>query len=120
MIVLLIANLIKYIEQIFTGLGKHFQKVSIIFYLLYFGTLSGIIFFNVEYLNTFKILMHTFICLFLLFRFHPFREHTVSKYDARIIFASAVILLLNTGIVESVNAKLIEYKSMIKTNYALV
>lgn len=110
MIVILVANLINYIEQIFTGLGEHFQKVSIIFYLLYFGTLSGIIFFNADYLNTFKILMHTFICLFLLLRFHPFREHTVSKYDARIIFASAVILLLNTGIVEFINKKTLEYK----------
>ena len=110
MIVLLVANLIKYIEQFFTGLGKHFQEVSVIFYLLYFGTLSGIIFFNADYLNAFKILMHSFICLFLLLRFHPFREHTVSKYDARIIFASAVILLLNTGIVEFINEKTLEYK----------
>lgn len=116
MFVILLVNLIKYIEQIFTGLGKHFQKASIIFYLLYFGTLSGIIFFNADYLNTFKILMHSFICLFLLLRFHPFREHTVSKYDARIIFASAIILLLNTGIVETVNIKLTEYKSVIKSN----
>lgn len=112
MIVILVANLIKYIEHILSGLGQHFQKVSIIFYLLYFGTLSGIIFFNADYLNTFKIIMHSFICLFLLLRFHPFREHTVSKYDARIIFASAVILLLNTGIVESINNKLTEYKDI--------
>ena len=109
----ILSNLIKYIEQIFTGLGEHFQKVSIIFYLLYFGTLSGIIFFNMEYLNTFKILMHSFICLFLLIRFHPFREHTVSKYDARIIFASAVILLFNTGIIDIINNILTKYKSNI-------
>lgn len=119
MIVILLINLIRYIELIFTRLGEHFQKASVIFYLLYFGTLSGIIFFNAEYLNTFKIIMHSFICLFLLLRFHPFREHTVSKYDARIIFASAVILMLNTGIVEFINTKITEYKNVVNIDYTM-
>lgn len=102
-------NFIKSIENVLVLTSKHFQKVSIFFYLLYFGVLSGLLFFNIDYLNVFKILIHSFICIFLLVRFHPFREHFVNVYDARIIFASAIILLINTGIIEYVNSKMIEY-----------
>lgn len=102
-------NFIESIENVLDLASKHFQKVSVIFYLLYFGILSGLIFFNVEYLNVFKLMIHGFICVFLLVRFHPFREHSITKYDARIIFASAVILLLNTGIVDYINAKIVEH-----------
>ncbi len=101
-------NFIDNIEKVLDISSKYFQTVSISFYILYFGILSGVFYFNVTYLNAFKLLIHGFICLFLLIRFHPFREHSVTKHDARIIFASAVILMLNTGIIEYINTKIVE------------
>jgi hypothetical protein len=103
-------NFIDNIENVLDITSKYFQPVSIFFYILYFGILSGIFYFNIDYLNTFKLLIHGFICLFLLVRFHPFREHSVTKHDARIIFASAVILILNTGIIEYINTNILENK----------
>ncbi len=100
---------IKSVDQVLDLTSKHFQKVSVFFYTLYFGVLSGLLFFNIDYLNAFKLLIHSFICIFLLVRFHPFREHFVNVYDARIIFASAIILLINTGIIEYINLKMIVY-----------
>jgi hypothetical protein len=33
-------------------------------------------------------------------RFHPFRKHTLGKYDGQIIFISALFLLTNEGMTE--------------------
>ena len=37
------------------------------------------------------------LCLFLMFRFHPFRkQYTMSIYDVKMIFGASTLLLLNT------------------------
>jgi hypothetical protein len=38
------------------------------------------------------------VCLFLIIRFHPYRKHELRNFDAKIIFASAILLLTNTGL----------------------
>jgi len=46
--------------------------------------------------------MQVFVCTFLIYRFNPLRKqtHTLKPYDAKIIFSSALFLLLNTGLAE--------------------
>jgi hypothetical protein len=42
-----------------------------------------------------------FICILLLVKYHPFREHTLERSDSAIIFNSAVFLFFNLGIIET-------------------
>lgn len=44
-----------------------------------------------------------FVCVFLLIKFHPFREHTLKEGDSNIIFGSAFFLLFNLGIIQYMN-----------------
>jgi hypothetical protein len=58
----------------------------------------GLIQYKIELINYIHYGIQIFICLFLIARFHPFREHSLSKLDVNIIFSSAIILLTNIGI----------------------
>jgi hypothetical protein len=42
-----------------------------------------------------------FICILLLIKYHPFREHTLAQSDSNLIFSSAVFLFFNLGIIET-------------------
>jgi hypothetical protein len=53
---------------------------------------------NKKYIDIFSNLLLTFVCLFLILRFHPFRKHELRDFDATIIFGSAVLLLTNAGL----------------------
>lgn len=59
---------------------------------LYFTTYLGLMSINQKYIELLNICIQLFVCLFLLIRFNPLREHELRRYDARIIFASAVLL----------------------------
>jgi hypothetical protein len=83
------------------GMSSHF--VLIIFNLIYFSALFGIVFINSTYIDIFNIIVHSFLCLFLMYRFNPLRKNIELKhYDQVIIFSSAFFLLLNLGVVEFV------------------
>ena len=70
--------------------------LHIIYVLIFFG-LFNINKFFINYLNIF---IQTFICIFLLVRFHPFRKHVLREHDSSIIFGTAIILLTNLGFVQ--------------------
>jgi len=67
-------------------------------YLSYFLIFFGIFYMNKKYIDLFSNLLLTFVCLFLILRFHPFRKHELREFDATIIFGSAVLLLTNAGL----------------------
>jgi hypothetical protein len=56
--------------------------------------------YNKSYVTIFSKIVRYFVCVFLLLRFHPFRKHTLGKYDGQIIFISAMFLLTNEGMME--------------------
>jgi hypothetical protein len=64
-------------------------------YLLYIITYFGLLSINTQYIELLNIITQLFICIFLLVRFNPFREHELRKYDAKIIFGSGVLLSMN-------------------------
>lgn len=76
-------------------------------YKVYFGSLFFIhfvygmvllgIFSSVpQYIYVWNMLVQVCLCLFLLYRYHPFRKsHKFEEYDARLIFGSALLLLTN-------------------------
>lgn len=66
-----------------------------ILYLSYALAFLGIWYVNKNYIHVLSTVVQTFVCAFLVYRFHPFREHVLRKYDANIIFGSAMILFIN-------------------------
>ena len=99
-----------FIDTIFTFVGSHFQIINATFYILYALFVLGFAVLNIEYLMIFKTIIHSFICLFLIVKFHPFREHTLSKNDSNVIFSAAVILLINMGVINTIYSYMEKYK----------
>jgi hypothetical protein len=69
-------------------------------YLLYIVAFVGVFYVKPEYIQMMSNISHTFICLFLIIRFHPFRKHVLHEFDDKIIFGSALILLMNLSITQ--------------------
>ncbi len=80
--------------------GKHYSYLSMALYSAYIVLFLGVVKFNPAYITDLKLLMQVVICVILIYRFNPFRTHELKKYDANIIFSSAMFLLVNTGIAE--------------------
>ena len=80
--------------------GKHYSYLSVALYTAYIVVFLGVVNFNPAYITDLKLLMQVVICVVLIYRFNPFRTHELKKYDANIIFSSAIFLLVNTGIAE--------------------
>lgn len=67
--------------------------IHVCYLIVYFGIAS----IHAKYMNYLNVFIEVFVCLFLIARFHPFRQHKLHKYDATIIFGSAILLLTNLG-----------------------
>jgi hypothetical protein len=88
------------IDNIVDYAGKHYSYLSVALYSAYIVLFLGVVNFNPSYITELKLLMQVVICVVLIYRFNPFRTHELKKYDANIIFSSAMFLLVNTGIAE--------------------
>jgi len=74
---------------------RFYWTLIALFYLGYISIFFGVYRFDPKYLRLLSTFMHLFICLFLIWRFHPFREHTLRPNDGQIIFGSALLILTN-------------------------
>ena len=88
------------LDNIVDYAGKHYSYLSVALYSAYIVLFLGVVNFNPSYITELKLLMQVVICVVLIYRFNPFRTHELKKYDANIIFSSAMFLLVNTGIAE--------------------
>ncbi len=93
-------DILEKIGDIVDYAGKHYSYLSIALYAAYIVLFLGVVNFNPAYITDLKLLMQVVICVILIYRFNPFRTHELKKYDANIIFSSAIFLLVNTGIAE--------------------
>jgi hypothetical protein len=108
-------QLIKYIDNFLDGLVPYYIYGIIFFHVAYVLLFIGLFQFNTEYLSILDISIQTFICIFLIIRFNPFRKHILRPSDAQIIFGSATFLLLNLGFVKLFNKQLLNnVESIIK------
>ena len=80
--------------------GRYYIHILTILQIIYVLTFVGLVYINPTYLTAFNILIQSFVCIFLLIRFHPYREHHLRQYDSKIIFSSALFLFINLGFVE--------------------
>lgn len=91
------------LDNITDTIGKYYGILPIILLTAYGLMFIGIVYINPEYLYMFKTLMQVLVCIFLIYRFHPYRTHVLQKYDAKIIFSSAMFLLVNISAVAVAN-----------------
>jgi hypothetical protein len=91
------------IDSIINTAGKYYRILPTILSILYVLVFIGLVYINPEYLQIFRTIMQLFVCLFLIYRFHPYRNHVLGKYDAQIIFSSAIFLLVNVTAVDIAN-----------------
>ena len=94
---------IEMVDYIINQAGKYYRILPIVLTTLYGLLFVGVIYINPEYLQNFRTIMQLFVCLFLIYRFHPYKEHVLKKYDAQIIFSSAIFLLVNITAVDIAN-----------------
>ena len=72
-------------------------------HILYYATFFGIFYINPEFLNLYSTCIQAFVALFLIYRFHPFAQHKIDKFDVNVIFASALFLLTNVVSIQIAN-----------------
>lgn len=94
-------------------IARPFKYISGILIFLYVMIYIGVISYEPSYIRALTTGVNTFTCLFLIYKFNPFREHTLNKNDGRIIFASALFMLTNLGITEIIK-KTININSFIQ------
>ena len=97
----MLSNII--LDNITDTIGKYYRILPTILLLAYGLIFIGVIYINPEYLYVFKTIMQLIVCIFLIYRFHPYRKHVLQKYDAQIIFSSAMFLLVNISAVAVAN-----------------
>lgn len=93
----------KILDNITDIIGKYYGVLPTILLIAYGLIFMGVIYINSEYLYMFKTMMQVIVCIFLIYRFHPYRNHVLQKYDAQIIFSSAMFLLVNISAVAVAN-----------------
>jgi len=92
-------NLFYTFDKILDKIKKPVYLTAIGFiYISYFLIFFGLFYINKKYIDIFSNFLLTFVCLFLILRFHPFRKHELREFDSTIIFGSAVLLLTNAGL----------------------
>lgn len=72
-----------------------FMGTLFILHILYFAVFFGLAYIDETYIRILSTTIQVFVCLFLIQRFHPFRQYTITQFDASVIFASATFLLTN-------------------------
>ena len=75
--------------------------LSIALYISYFAAYIGVYYVEPSYIELLSRTIRLLVCGFLVVRFHPFRKtYAFQSDDARLIFASAVLLLTDLGITQ--------------------
>ena len=91
----------KIIDQHIDKIRLPYLMMMFIPHLVYFIAFFGIRVIEDSYIHLLNIFTQTFIVVFLLFRFHPFRtEFVVKPVDLNIILGSAILLATNLVFVE--------------------
>ena len=91
------------IESNLELIKKHvYLAMVVLLYSCYFLLYVGIFYINPTYIKNLSIAIRLFVCVFLIYKFHPFREHKLSYFDDKLIFASAILILTDMGITQYV------------------
>lgn len=85
---------------------KHHEKLFIYglyaSYFLYTIILLGLSATAPKYLSTLRSFLKIYVSVFLLWRFNPYRNELMTKFDKRVVFSCALFLLTTTTITQLV------------------
>lgn len=91
----------KFIDHHIDKIRVPYLFVACLPYVLYFVAFFGIRLIEDSYIHALNVATQTFIVLFLLYRFHPFRtEIDVKPIDIHIILGCAILMGANLVLVE--------------------
>jgi hypothetical protein len=77
---------------------KHaYIAMMVLLWTSYIAAFLGIYYVDPTYTRYLSMAVRLLVCGFLLYRFHPFRTHELRDFDARLIFASALIIVFDVG-----------------------
>ncbi len=79
---------------------KFYNYITYLWYILFFIAFFQLSKYAPEYLDELVIIIKTFICVFLLYRFNPYSKKEFTDFDKRIVFDSALYLLFSSLFVE--------------------
>jgi sensor histidine kinase YesM len=104
----IIGNFFRFGEDIVSRGDKYYDKIilsSHIFNAIYIVLFSvlGISVVQNQVMRSLNTSIQMFICILLLVKYHPFREHALAHSDSNLIFSGAVFLFFNLGIIEMLN-----------------
>ena len=80
----------------------HFQEhaffiITVLSFILYFIAYFGLSVSAPQYLKTLDDFIKLYVCLFLIFRFHPFRKSVeFTPLDQKIAFSAGMLILTST------------------------
>ena len=81
--------------------NKSLDIIVFVTYFLYISLALGIYFISPQYITLLHNIVKLYVCLFLLYRFNPWRNTKCNHLDKRIAF-SAGFFLLSTTIYENI------------------
>ena len=67
----------------------------IIIYILYFSTFLGVTYIDKSKIHLMSVTIETIICIILMLRFNPLKQHVMTDFDRAIIFSAASFLFIN-------------------------
>ncbi len=101
----IIENIMRSIENLVTKGDKYYDSALVfthilnIIYLVVFS-LFGISLIRIQMIRGLNTLIQTSICILLLIKYHPYRQHVFTQSDSKLIFSCAVFLFFNLGLVD--------------------
>lgn len=96
-----------YYGKRFENITPYFLRTLLLLHASLFFIFIGAVYINPELVELISNTVRLFVCLFLLFRFHPFKKYTLHKYDGDVIFTAALFLLTN----EVIEKYILTYKN---------
>jgi len=81
---------------------EYYNTINIFLHFLYIFLILGVAFVNIKYVHYLIIVVHLFICVFLMVKFNPLKNGGIfiNEYEKKFIFSSSIILLINVIIYE--------------------
>jgi hypothetical protein len=64
-------------------------------YIFYFFTFLGVTYIDKSKIHLMSIIIESIVCIILIIRFNPFRNHQMTDFDRAIIFSAASFLFIN-------------------------
>lgn len=101
----IIENIMRSIENLVSRGDKYYDSALVFTHILNIidlvvFSIFGISLVRIQMIRGLNTLIQTSICILLLIKYHPYRQHVFSQSDSRLIFSCAVFLFFNLGLVD--------------------